>query len=175
MIATSGEAQLRWLLPGVQEAERKLRAFAASKGITYHVADFGGARTESIVQLLLRWRDEAVAKGEPTYRVSGYATGKHPVGGAFDIRIDRTPAGMSKDEAYRILGVQAPQYGLQWGGFFSQPADEYHYESHQTRQQLEARWLEWVKDPAYPRGYIDPVLMIVLAIIGGLILYYMVR
>lgn len=175
MIATSGDKQLRWLLPGVQDAEKKLRAFAASKGITYRIADFGGARTESIVALLLRWRDEAVAKGEPSYRVSGYKTGKHPVGGAFDIRIVSAPAGMSDDAAYRVLGMQAPQYGLQWGGLFGTPADPFHFESHQTRAQLEARWLNWINDPAYPSGYIDPLLMIFLAIIGGIILYLMVR
>lgn len=169
MYATTGDKQLLWLLPGVQEAERKLRAFAASKGISYVVANFGGARTEQIVAQLIRWRDEAVAAGEPFYRVSPFKSTKHSRGGAFDIRILRTPPGMSKDEAYAVLGREAPKYGLIWGGTFSAPSDPFHFESQQSLAKLEARWAEWVNDPRFPQGYTDWLTLAIWAFIGALV------
>jgi hypothetical protein len=173
MYATTGDRQLLWLLPGVQEAERKLRAFAASKGITYVIANFGGARTEQIVAQLLRWRDEAVAQGEPWYRVSPFKSTKHSRGGAFDIRITTTPKGMTKDAAYRILGMQAPQYGLIWGGTFSAPSDPFHFESQQPLSKLEARWAEWINDPRFPQGYTDWLTIAIIAFVGAVVLFFL--
>lgn len=157
-----------------------MRAYATSNGIKYHIANFGGARTEQIVAQLIRWRDEAVAAGEPWYRVSPFTVGKHARGAAFDIRIDETPEGMTDDEAYAFLGKQAPQFGLIWGGRFrtsaSQPAaDPFHFESQQSLMQLDARWAEWVKDPKFPRGFIDIPTMIVLAIVGVIIAFFLLR
>lgn len=175
MIATRGEAQLRWLLPGVQTAEKKLRAHAASQGIEYIIAEFGGARTESVVSMLLRWRDEAVARGEPFYRVSPYKSTYHSRGAAFDIRITKRPAGMSLDDAYRVLGEYAPKIGLVWGGNFSQPADIYHFQSQQTLAQVEARWLNWINDPAYPSGFADPWVLGALVLVGIILLIILRR
>lgn len=173
MYATTGDKQLLWLLPGVQEAEKKLRAFAASKGISYVIANFGGARTEQIVAQLIRWRDEAVAAGEPFYRVSPFKVGKHARGGAFDIRITGTPAGMTKDAAYRVLGMQAPQYGLIWGGTFSEPADPFHFESQQSIARLDARWAEWINDPRFPQGYTDWLTLAIITLVGLVILFFL--
>lgn len=175
MIATHGDEQLRWLLPGVQEAERKLRAYAQSRGISYIIAPYGGLRTESIVNLLLRWRDEAVAKGQPSYRVSSFQAGKHPKGGAFDIRVTKYPLSMSIHDAYRVLGEYAPRIGLVWGGTFPPPEDIFHFESHQSLAQLETRFANWVKDPAYPQGYVDPWLLVGLALLGCVLLYFLIR
>jgi hypothetical protein len=174
MFAVTGDKQLLWLLPGVQDAEKKLRAFAASKGITYVIANYGGARDEQIVAQLLRWRDAAVEAGEPFYRVSPFKSTKHSRGGAFDIRVLTTPPGMSKDDAYRILGAEAPKYGLIWGGTFSAPADPFHFESQQSLAKLEARWAEWRKDPRFPQGVTDWVTLAIIALIGAVVLFFLI-
>ena len=173
MFATKGDKQLLWLLPGVQTAEKELRAFAASKGISYVIANFGGARTEQIVAQLIRWRDEAVAAGEKWYRVSPFKTGKHARGGAFDIRITGTPPGMTKDQAYAVLGRQAPQYGLIWGGTFSSPSDPFHFESQQSLAKLDARWAEWIKDPRFPQGYTDWLTVAIIVLFGLVVLFFL--
>lgn len=161
-----GEDQLTYLLPGVQEAERKLRSDANALGITYKIADFGGARTVDIVSKLIRWRDEAVANGEPYYRVSPYSKTKHALGAAFDIRVTGRPDGMTLAAAYAKLGALARPHGLIWGGTFSAPADIYHFESQQTLAQLDPRWEAWKKDPQFPRmGAADWTVLVVLAIL----------
>jgi hypothetical protein len=116
-------------LPTLVEAEAKLRAKAGTLNILYEIADYGALRTKAIVAQLTRWRDQAVAAGEPTYRVSNYTHGYHPRGAAFDIRITNWPhATMSSNQAYAILGQLAPSCGLRWGGHFPAPADIYHFE-----------------------------------------------
>ncbi len=116
-------------LPSLIDAEAKLQAKAAALDILYALADYGALRTRAVVTLLIKWRDEAVASGEPSYRVSGFTHGYHPRGAAFDIRITNWPhATMSSNHAYSILGQLAASCGLRWGGYFPAPADIYHFE-----------------------------------------------
>ena len=116
-------------LPALVDAEMALNAKAAALDILYVIADYGALRTKAVVQLLEKWRDEAVAKGEPYYRVSNYTHGYHPRGAAFDIRITNWPhAKMSSNQAYATLGQLASSCGLRWGGHFSPPTDIYHFE-----------------------------------------------
>lgn len=116
-------------LPELIAAEAKLREKANGLGILYTIADYGALRSKAIVDQLLKWRDEAVAAGEPSYRVSGYTHGYHPRGAAFDIRITNWPhQKMSSNQAYALLGQLAPTCGLRWGGHFPAPADIYHFE-----------------------------------------------
>lgn len=160
-----GESQLKYLHPNVQEAERKLRADAAAIGIEYKIADFGGVRNLDIVNQLIAWRDEAVARGEDYYRVAPFNKTKHALGSAFDIRVTKRPAGMSTSEAYAKLGALARPHGLIWGGTFSSPADPYHFESQLSLEKLSARWQEWVKSAAYPRmGFADWTVLVVIAV-----------
>lgn len=167
-----GESQLRWLLPGVQDAFAKTRADALAEGITIKVADFGGARTEGIVAQLLKWRDEAVAAGQPSYRVSPFATTKHALGGAVDFRVTAHPSSMTVDQAYARVGALARPHGLVWGGNFSSPADPYHLESQQSLAELAPRWAAWQKDPKFPRlGFADWTLLAILAILFAAFLY----
>jgi hypothetical protein len=120
---------LRGCLPALIEAEAKLRASAAALSILYDIADYGALRTKAIVAQLQKWRDEAVAEGEPYYRVSDYIHGYHPRGAAFDIKITSWPhQQMSSNQAYATLGQLAPTCGLRWGGHFPPPADIYHFE-----------------------------------------------
>lgn len=169
-----GESQLRWLLPGVRDAFAKTRADAAAEGITVSVADFGGARTQTIVQQLIAWRDQAVRNGEPYYRVSPYATTKHALGAAVDFKVETRPAGMTLAQAYARVGALARPHGLLWGGNFPPPADVYHLESQQTLDQLAPRWAAWQKDPAFPRmGFAEWGVVLALALLAFVLVYFL--
>lgn len=172
-----GDSQLRWVLPGVREAFEKTRADALAVGIKIKVNDFGGARTPGIVSQLIEWRDKAVAQGEPSYRVSSFEKGKHGVGGAVDFSVTSHPVSMSEDAAYAKVAQLARPHGLVWGGTFSAPADIFHLESQQTRDQLQTRWNEWVKSPQFPRmGVAEYSILAALAIVALiLILAYLRR
>lgn len=173
----SGESQLRWLLPGVQDAFAKTRADAAREGIILRVRPFGGARTSAIVAQLLAWRDEAMKAGEPYYRVSPFATTKHRYGGALDFEVVQKPAGMTTAQAYARVGELARPHGLLWGGNFSAPADIYHLESQQSLDQLAPRWAAWQNDPSFPRlGAAELSVVVVLALLLILaVAYFFVR
>lgn len=161
-----GESQLRWVLPGVRTAYEKTRDDAAAEGITITVADFGGARTAGIVAQLIKWRDEAVAAGQPSYRVAPYGVTKHGLGAAVDFHVTKHPTTMTEAQAYARVGALARPHGLLWGGNFSSPADPFHLESQQTIDQLTPRWAAWQKDPAFPRmGAAEWSLLAVMALL----------
>ena len=173
-----GESQLCWLPPGMRDAFAATRADAAGQGITIAVSDFGGARTPGITEQLTAWRDAAVAKGEPWYRVSPFALGKHGVGGAVDFRIVSRPATMSEETALARVGALGRNHGLLWGGNFRASggaADPWHLESQWSRDQLAVRWDAWTQSPDYPRlGAADWTVLVVLAalfIVGGFFLF----
>lgn len=156
-----GESQLKFLLPGVQTAEQRLRARANALGIFYKIADYGGSRTPEITARLIQWRDDSVAAGKPYYRVSPFSVGKHGVDGAFDVKVITWPAGMTREEAYEKLGALATpdSLGLMWGGKFGYPRDVYHFESQQSREQLAVRSATWRADKESPwqAGFFDQI------------------
>lgn len=169
-----GEGQLDYVLPGVRTAYEATRADAAAEGIVIAVANFGGARTSAIVEQLLAWRDEAVANGEPSYRVAPYGKTYHGYGGAVDFHVESHPATMSESQAYARVGALARPHGLVWGGTFSAPADIYHLQSQQTLAQLAPRWDAWVASPEYPRmGAAEWSVLAVVALLAILfVLFY---
>lgn len=174
MFAVKGEAQLAYLLPGVQDAIAKLRADARAIGIETVVGDYGGARTQDIVTRLIQWRDEAVAAGEDWYRVSPWGKTKHAFGGAADLYVTKRPANMTEAQAYAALGKLAPRRGLVWGGTFTPKPDIWHFESQQSLSQLETRWNEWTKDPKFPKGFADPFVLLALVVLA-LVIFLLTR
>lgn len=193
------DVALRNALPELRQDELKLRAYAAQNGITYAIAEFGGVRTEADTTKLIRWRDEAVAAARSKayraaraagatetvarqkadaagraahYRVAPFNSGFHPLGAAFDIRIITVPQGKNADWAYKLLGAHAVNIGLRWGGYFSRPADPYHFELRPARADVSARWQRYVAQRTqYARenlGGIIPAIIVVGIFIGGL-------
>lgn len=124
-------------LPETIAAYNTLANLAAYDGITFHVADYGGLRDEATTTQLIAWRDQAVAAGEPSYRVAPYGHSYHDYGGAFDLVID-SDGGFSDPLAQ--LGTLAPQAGLRWGGTFPPPGDRPHFELAIDIGDLKARW-----------------------------------
>lgn len=129
-------------LPRLIDRMDVLAVRAATAGIGFEIAEFGALRTKEQVALLIRWRDEEVAKGHPYYRVSPWEKGKHPVGGAADVRVTQYPAAMTRKEAYAKLGALAKEVGLVWGGTFPPPADIYHFELPEPRSVLEGEFVD---------------------------------
>jgi len=196
---TPPDVALKGALPELRAAELKLRAYADQNGITYAIAPFGGVRTQADTAQLIRWRDEAVsaarakaynaarkaglseavaqqrrdAAGKASYyRVAPFDSGFHPLGAAFDIRILTVPAGKTADWAYKLLGAYAEKIGLRWGGYFSKPADPYHFELRPPRAEIAARWVRYVaertKSARENLGGIIPAIIVVAIFIGGL-------
>ncbi len=193
------DVALKNALPELRAAEVKLRAYAGQNGITYAIAPFGAVRTEAVTTQLLRWRDEAVALARRKayaaarkaglseavasqradaagkrayYRVAPYDRGFHPLGAAFDIRILTVPAGRNADWAYKLLGAHAIKVGLRWGGYFSKPADIYHFELRPPRAEVAARWARYVaektKSARENLGGIIPAIIVVAIFIAGI-------
>lgn len=125
-------------LPDTIAAYNTLVGLAAYEGITFHVADYGGLRDADTTAQLIAWRDQAVAAGEPSYRVAPYGHSYHDYGGAFDVVIDQ--ATDDRDPLYDTLGALAPQAGLRWGGTFPPPSDRPHFELAIDIGDLKGRW-----------------------------------
>jgi hypothetical protein len=127
-------ARLALALPPLIAAEAKLRTLAAAEGIEYTIPAYGGVRTEADQAQLVRWRDEAVAAGEPSYQVAPFGKSYHEVGAAFDTAITKRPASMSLDTARTRLGRLGESIGLTWGGSWTPGnRDIFHFELKGTR------------------------------------------
>jgi hypothetical protein len=145
----AGLDRLAGTLPELRDAELTLRAQAAELGIVYEIPAFGGLRTAAEQAQLVKWRDEAVARGEPSYPVAPAGASKHGAGGAFDLRILRVGArdtsrtspdkDAALDAAYRQLADRADRAGLRAGYFFSR-SDPFHFELPGTLAELARRW-----------------------------------
>lgn len=124
----------RGALPATQDAYAGLVAALAARGIGATLADYGGTRTQADTTQILGFRqadynrDHGLPLNNPVdtntlneYRpISPYGLSFHNYGAAFDLLIV-TPGG------YAVAGQLAPQFGLRWGGTFSNP-DVRHFE-----------------------------------------------
>ena len=139
-------ARLDGTLPETRAKERTLRDRAERElGIVYVIPPYGGERTPADQAQLVKWRDEAVAAAREKarragksaaeieragkaawYPVAPVASGKHPKGGAFDVKIVKHRE-TTNDRAYRKLADLARSIGLTAGYYFSRP-DPFHFE-----------------------------------------------
>lgn len=204
-----GLAQLDNALPELRAAELKLRAIAAAKGIEYDLPDYAGLRTPADTAQLIKWRNDAVAQARKTaeakrraqggtavqikdagdvaasrayYCVSPFEYGFHGIGGAFDIKIRKTPAGMSATTALSYLGSFASSCGLRWGGTFrdnpstaiKEASDPYHFELAQARNDVVTKWAAYAKTNVVAKnigggGGVVPVILVgALLVLAGL-------
>jgi hypothetical protein len=170
----AGLDRLAGALPELGTAETQLRAIAAGLGIVYEIPAFGGLRTAADQAQLVAWRDQAVARGEPSYPVAAAGQSKHGAGAAFDLKIvrvgTRDTSGTSPnkdaglDAAYRQLADRARQAGLTPGYYFPKP-DPFHFELPGTLADLARRW------GVFAQGTGGTVVALVLVgVLGGLIL-----
>lgn len=199
-----GLAQITNALPELKRAEMMLRGFATQRGIVYELPDYAGLRTQSDTTQLIRWRDEAVTKarkdaeakrktqgGTPVqvklagdvaanrafYRVSPYGVGYHGIGGAFDVRITKVPAGMTVEDGYKYLGGFASTCGLTWGGVFKdnpstsikESADPFHFELSLPRVQVENMFRNFALNAAKPKTGTASKTGLIAAIVIGLV------
>lgn len=171
----AGLDRLGGALPELREAELRLRAEADALRLVYELPAFGGLRTEAEQATLVRWRDEAVARGEPWYPVAAAGSSKHGVGAAFDVKIVRLASGRDTsrtspdkdaelDRAYRALADRAKGAGLVPGYYFAR-TDPFHFELPLSLAELGRRWA------AFAQGAGGTAVAIVLVgILGGLLL-----
>lgn len=131
-------SSLAGVLPQTAAAHDQLREFATTNlGIDFSIADDGGFRDQSDTTRILAIRDreyqDAIANGEIPSTLSidrwrpiaPFGHSYHNYGAAFDVAITRTPT--NESDALEQLGAVAPQFGLRWGGGFTNP-DPYHFE-----------------------------------------------
>jgi hypothetical protein len=143
--------------PDLTEAIDKLARWAATEGIEFTTADFGGVRTQADTTRILKYRDDDYAVyvrnlrekspgktpvPKTTWRpINPFGTSMHNYGCARDLRITKRPSSFSESEALHRLGGLAPQCGLRWGGAFHRP-DPPHFELPITLEQAKQRWEE---------------------------------
>ena len=112
-------------LPELQQAEARLRAAAAARGVTYVIADFGGLRSQADTARILQYRAQdyaAAVRARPDTAntpitkwrpIAPFGSSYHNYGAAFDVLVTGHPAGVN---GYSVLGQLAPAAGLRWGG-----------------------------------------------------------
>ena len=125
MFIPSGLFQLALALPDLKAKELQFRTTVDQAGMAYSIPDYGGVRTAAQQAQLVKWRDEAVAQGEPYYDVAPPDLTFHGVGAAFDVNL--TKPSNPTDGDYATLAEIAVSVGLRPGYFFSKP-DPYHFE-----------------------------------------------
>ena len=150
---------LRDALPELREKEKRMREWAASIGIAYDIANFGGIRTEADTTRILRYRETdyaAAVKRNPNVAripitnwrpIAPFGRSKHNWGGAFDVRILAVPRGWTPDDALKRMAVEAPRFGLKAGRYFrdakgNPKSDPPHFELPASVQELRLRYLQ---------------------------------
>lgn len=128
-------ATLDGVLPELALAFEGLRANLNARGIDVAIADYGGVRTLADTTRILEYRrndyNAAVAAGalSPTVDIRAwrpiapFGSSYHNYGAAFDLKIIKTPPGMSPASALAYAGGLAPAFGLRWGGGPDFPAN----------------------------------------------------
>jgi hypothetical protein len=192
-LASALDTAVARLLPETQRAESALRKAAATLGITYTVAKFGGLRTEADTTRIMGFRDTDYAKyvadlkrTAPTKTplpkarwrpIAPFGSSYHNYGAALDLTILTRPQNMTAAGALAALGALAPQFGLRWGGTFSLARrDPPHFELAIPLPEAKRLWL--ARNPsagvARPGGSAVPLLLVV-AFVGLIVLARMAK
>lgn len=180
-MATNAEA-IKGALPQLIVAEQRLSQLAATKGIRYRIAPFGGVRSQADTTRILEYRDadytayvSALQPGqkqipkEQWRKIAPFGTSYHNYGAAFDIQITTKPQGVTNAQALGIVGSLAEQAGLQWGADFG---DEPHFQLRVTLQKASQLWQAAGKTPGIGA---TPVAVLGVVSIIGLLLFVMLR
>lgn len=137
-------------LPELQQAEARLRAAAAARGISYVIADYGALRSQADTAKILQYRAQdyaaAVRVNPDTARtpitrwrpIAPFGSSYHNYGAAFDILVTGHPPGVN---GYSVLGALAPQLGLRWGGTNPTKVDPPHFELPISLTAARIKWL----------------------------------
>lgn len=137
-------------LPELQQAEARLRAAAAARGITYVIADYGALRSQADTARIMQYRAQdyaaAVRANPDTARtpitrwrpIAAFGSSMHNYGAAFDILVTGHPTGVN---GYAVLGALAPSLGLRWGGAFISRVDPPHFELPISLLAARVKWL----------------------------------
>jgi hypothetical protein len=130
MLDTTSLTRIAGCLPDLQTAAQQLHDAAVDQlGYGFTVPDYGGLRTLADQQQLVKWRDEAVAAGQPYYQVAPYGQSRHEKGGAFDALPDGAKQGDTSDPRLAELGALGESLGLTWGGRWEgKKNDPWHFE-----------------------------------------------
>lgn len=135
-------------LPSLITAYGLLQARAHAIGIDFDIADFGGVRTYADTVLIMGYRaaDYAVAVAHDpslintpinTWRpIAPFGQSMHNYGAAFDVKITKTPQGVSSDSALSQLKSIAPDVGLS----SDVPNDPPHFELPISLDDAKAQW-----------------------------------
>lgn len=135
-------------LPALLAGYNQLQARAASMGIQFEIADFGGIRTEADTILILSYRAAdyaaAVIQDPSVYSIpintwrpiAPFGSSMHNYGAAFDVKITATPAGLSSADALQQLKMLAPACGLQ----STVPNDPPHFELPISLDDAKTQW-----------------------------------
>lgn len=155
-------------LPELQAAYHGLQAAMAAHGATFHVAAFGGLRTESDTVLIKGYRAADYAKEVATHGakwaeahpigqwrpIAKFGNSFHNYGAAFDVAIDSLGSFASRDAMLAEMGRACIALGLRWGGNFakseSSGPDPAHFELALTLAEVKERWENPGNNPLYP-------------------------
>lgn len=142
MLDTASLTRIAGCLPDLQTAARQLHDAAVDQlGFGFAIPDYGGLRTLADQQQLVKWRDEAVAAGQPYYQVAPYGSSRHERGGAFDALPDGAAQGDTSDPRLAQLGALGESMGLIWGGRWTGKShDPWHFELPLTWSDLGDAW-----------------------------------
>lgn len=139
------------MLPETRAAFLKL--VTACDPVTFHIAPFGGVRTEADTSLILAYRradyEAHFALRAPEDRpsieswrpIAPYGHSYHNYGAAFDVTLDEL-YGYTHDFALsECLGARAQEVGLRWGGNFpANRIDLPHFELDVSLDEARRQW-----------------------------------
>lgn len=124
--------------PELLSALTALRAVVAQEhpGLEFTIANYGGMRTAADTALILQYRDidfAAAVRADPTLPqrisiddwrpIAPYGRSMHNYGAAFDVRVTKTPAGLSNLAALNIIKDYADVVGLVDGRDYGDPPE----------------------------------------------------
>ena len=162
----AGLWQIFTALPELRDKEAAFRQAMGDAGYTYDLPDYAGVRTDAQTAQLIAWRDQAVADGEPTYRVAPAATSYHNRGAAFDIQIT-TPTGATSDD-YQAAAEIGQGVGLNPGFYFPAPNDPFHFELPYDLATVSRMWSDYTTKVVAVTGGVSAGVLALIA--GGLYL-----
>lgn len=176
-------ANLDGTLPALQTAFDGLTSYLSTLGIRVAVADYGGFRTQADTAQILQYRqddyDAAVKAGQVSpattldeFRpIAAYGSSFHDYGAAFDLAVEGEPSGVTAEQALAMAGGVAPQYGLRWGGNFSNP-DYDHFELNESLAQAADDYSAYVASGGGSSnlpGFASVLVVAAIAAVGALV------